>query len=63
MLLDEIEDSGLTGRTECHGKDPDETPYASFGLDIKFAVADRTGESCIFGHLTRASLKMKPRQL
>ena len=43
MLLDEIEDSGLAGGTECHGKDPDETPYASFGLDIEFAITDGTG--------------------
>jgi hypothetical protein len=63
MLLDEIEDSDFTGRTECHGKDPDKTPYASFGLDIEFARTDRTGGIFIFGHLTRASLKMKPRQL
>jgi len=63
MLLNEIKDSGLTGGTECHGKDADETPYASFGLDIEFAVTDRADEKVSFGHRTRASLKMNPRQL
>jgi hypothetical protein len=61
MLFGEIKYSGLAGRTECHGKDSDETLYASFGLDIELPVTDRTDGIVILGHLTRASLKMKPR--
>jgi hypothetical protein len=61
VLFREIEDACSAGRTECHGKDPDETLYAPFRLDIELPVADRTDGIVILGHLTRASLKIKPR--
>ena len=41
MLFDEIKDSGFAGWTKYHGKDPDETLYASLCLDVKRPLADR----------------------
>lgn len=63
VLVREIQDACPASRTECHGKDSDETLYAPFRLDIEVARADRAADNGSFWHRTRASLKINPRQL